>query len=67
MVCASSPCADHHAGDAQQLQLGLGHGAQSHIAVHTADGHVQHLTGEVLHGGHLHQPVHQNIPAKIQE
>lgn len=56
------PRTNHHAGDPQQLKANFGNGAQRQVAVHAADRHVQRQAGKVLHRGHFHQPVHQNVP-----
>lgn len=61
------PRADDHASDAQQLQAGLGHRAQGQVAVHAAHRHVERQAGEVLHGGYLHQPVHQDVSRERDE
>lgn len=63
-MCRSSPCADDHAGNTQKLQPGLGHWASGQVAVHTAYSQMQRQAREILHGGYLHQPVHQDVPYK---
>lgn len=58
---SSSPGADDHASDAQQLQPVSRHHSPAQVAVHTLHRQVQAQTSEVLHGSHFHQPVDENV------
>lgn len=61
-MVAFLPCTNYHAGNSKQLQPSLRDRTQSQVAVYTTHCHVQRKAGEILHRGHLHEPVDQDVP-----